>query len=227
MKVIFILHSPFLGQPYSIGCLVYRSVHDSIMANKTKVITSNVIPPAQELNVLKLAFESSAARKILQRIDKNDIISKYNKACRQKGHVRQVESITKGEPTTPPTTYPTIFQLVRDCSMKPSLDHQYRVKDLLLDNIVVIVLQKFEDYLSREEVNNLAKLNSLYQEMVPYVIWLESLEFGKLQEPRIGYTNQEAIQMSHVDMATAAMINYSLHPGMTIRYIKVDNVGKN
>jgi hypothetical protein len=74
--------------------------------------------------------------------------------------------------------------------MKPSLNHQYRVKDLLLDNIAVIVLQKFEDYSSREDVNNLAKLNSLYQKMVPDVFQLRSLEFGKPQEPRIGYANQ-------------------------------------
>ncbi len=33
--------------------------------------------------------------------------------------------------------------------------------------------------------------------------------------------------MSHVDMATAAMINYSLCPGMTIRYIKGEYVGEN
>jgi hypothetical protein len=110
------------------------------MPNKTKVITLNVISTAQELNVLKLAFESSAAPKISQKISINDIISKYNKACRQRGHVGQVASITKGEPTTPPTTYPTIFQLNFNCSMKPSLDHQYQVKDLLLDKIVVIVL---------------------------------------------------------------------------------------
>ncbi len=62
--------------------------------------------------------------------------------------------------------------------------------------------------------------------MVPDVIWRRSLEFGKLQELRIGYANQEAIQMSHIDMATAAMINYSLHPSMTIRYIKGEYFGK-
>jgi hypothetical protein len=179
------------------------------------------------LNVFKLAFESSAAQKILQRIDKNDIISKCNKACRQKGHVEQVASITKGEPTTPLTTYPIIFRLVHDCLMKPSLDHQYQVKDLLLDNIVVTILQKFKDYLSGEDVNYLAKLNSLYREMVPDVIWLRSLKFNKLQKPCIGYANQEAIQMSHDDIATAAMINHSLHPGMTVKYIKGEYVGKN
>jgi hypothetical protein len=50
------------------------------------------------------------------------------------------------------------------------------------------------------------------------------LEFDKLQEPCIGYTNQEAIQMVCIDMATAAMVNYSLHPGMTIMYIKGEYV---
>jgi hypothetical protein len=49
----------------------------------------------------------------------------------------------KGEPTTPPTTYPTVFQLVCDCLMEPSLDHQYQVEDFLLDNVVVILLQNF------------------------------------------------------------------------------------
>jgi hypothetical protein len=32
--------------------------------------------------------------------------------------------------------------------------------------------------------------------------------------------------MSRIDMATAAMINYSLYPGMTIRYIKGEYVGE-
>ncbi len=73
---------------------------------------------------------------------------------------------------------------------------------------------------------NLAKLNSFYREMVPDVIRLRSLEFRELHEPHIGYANQEAIQMLHVDMAKAAMINYSLHPGMTIRFIKGEYVGE-
>ncbi len=33
--------------------------------------------------------------------------------------------------------------------------------------------------------------------------------------------------MSRIDMVTAAMINYSLHHGMTIRYIKGEYVSKN
>ncbi len=85
---------------------------------------------------------------------------------------------------------------------------------------MVILLQNFKACFSKEDVINLAKLNSFYQQMVPNIIRLRSLEFGELIELHIGFANQKAIQMSHVDMATAALINYSLHPGMTIRFIK-------
>ncbi len=92
---------------------------------------------------------------------------------------------------------------------------------------MVILLQNFKAYFSKEDVIILAKLNSFYQELVPNVIRLRSLDFGELCEPRIGYTNQEAIQTSRVNMATAAMINYSLHPGKTISFIKGEYVGEN
>jgi len=49
---------------------------------------------------------------------------------------------------------------------------------------------------------------------------LSTLDFSSLREPRIGYADQLEIQMSRVDMATAGIIHYSLHPGMLIRYVK-------
>jgi hypothetical protein len=50
------------------------------------------------------------------------------------GTISKVSTIKKGEPNTTPTNYPTIAQLICDCSMKPSLDHQYRVEDLDLNS---------------------------------------------------------------------------------------------
>jgi hypothetical protein len=52
------------------------------------------------------------------------------------------------------------------------------------------------------------------------------LNFSSLKEPRIGYRDQQEIQMSRIDMATAGMIHFSLHTGMLIRYVKGKNVGK-
>jgi len=46
-------------------------------------------------------------------------------------------------------------------------------------------------------------------------------------EPRLGYVEQTMIQFSRVNMATACAVHYSLHPGMIIRYIKGEYIGKN
>ncbi len=63
--------------------------------------------------------------------------------------------------------------------------------------------------------------------MVHDVMRLKGMDFLKLREPRIGYAKQKKIQQSRVDMATAAMNHYFLHPGMLIRYIKGKYVGEN
>ncbi len=65
-------------------------------------------------------------------------------------------SSNKGEPTNKPTTHPTIAQLVRDCQMKPSLNHQYRVDDLVLQNIIVILLRESNGFLSPIDIKNLS-----------------------------------------------------------------------
>jgi hypothetical protein len=53
------------------------------------------------------------------------------------------------------------------------------------------------------------------------------IDFSKLREPKIGYSNQQEIQSLRVDLATAGMIYYSLHPGMLIRYVKGEYIGEN
>jgi hypothetical protein len=86
----------------------------------------------------------------------------------------------KGEPTTKPINYPTISQLVRGCSMKPSLNHQYMVSDLSLNNVIVEVLKSSESFLRDEDVANLAEINSLCREMVHDVVELRTLVFYQL-----------------------------------------------
>jgi hypothetical protein len=47
-----------------------------------------------------------------------------------------------------------------------------------------------------------------------------------LIKPRTGYSDQQEIQSSQVDLATAGMIYYSLRPGMLIRFAKGEYVGE-
>ncbi len=69
-------------------------------------------------------------------------------ACCKNGTISNLITIKKGKPTTTPTYYPTIAQLIRDCLMKLSLDHQYQVKDLNLNNIINVLLKFSKLYLT-------------------------------------------------------------------------------
>ncbi len=132
------------------------------------------------------------------------------------GYSNQVTTANKGELTHLLTTYPSIYQLVRGCSMKPDKSHQYRVQDLALEDIIVIVLKSVDVFLSDTCIKKLHCLNLLFNEMTTDICRLRTLDFSSLREPRIGYVDQQEIQMSRIDMATAGMIHYSLHPGMLI-----------
>jgi hypothetical protein len=150
------------GKPNSLGCSVYSSIHDSIKANNSR-FTSNQVPNACQVSSLKAACSNSSAPKLSQAINKNAIIAEYTKSCHQKGTLSKVTTIKKGEPATKPTNYPTISQLVHGCSMKPSLNHQYVVLDVVLDNVIVELLKPSESFLMDEDVANLSKVNCLYQ----------------------------------------------------------------
>ncbi len=120
----------------------------------------------------------------------------------------------------------SIFQLVRDCSMKPDASHYYRVQDLRFENVIVIVLKPVEGYLSDTCIKKLHCLSRLFNEMTTDVCRLRNMNFSELKKPRIGYADQLNIQASRVDLATAGIIHYLLHPGMLIRYVKGEYGGK-
>jgi hypothetical protein len=76
---------------------------------------------------------------------------------------------------------------------EPSLDHQYQVGNLNLENIIVVLLKSSKSYLTDEDNSSLSNFNALYKEMVNDLVKLKTLDFSKLQEPRIGFTEQDAI----------------------------------
>ena len=192
-----------------------------------KKLTSKLAPDARHVHSLKEACLNSSGPKLSEPIDKNSVIAEYDASCVKRGIKDIVSTAKKSEPTTIPITYPTIAQLVRDCSMKPSLNHQYRVSDLCLDNVIVELIKSSESFLTNEDIMSLSEVNSLYREMTHDVTNLRMVDFTRLKEPRIGYAEQTEIDPIRVDMATACAIHYSLHPGMVIRYLKGEYVGEN
>ena len=151
-----------LGQPESLLCCsVYSSIHDSIMPSK-KSLTSNLAPDARGVQLLQEACLNSSGPKLFDPINKNAIISEYNASCQKRGIKYIVSTAKRGKPTAEPIIHPSIAQLVCGCSMKTSLNHQYRVSDLCLDNVIVQLLKSSESLLTNEDVMNLTNVNSSY-----------------------------------------------------------------
>ncbi len=86
------------------------------------------------------------------KIDKNSILTAYGKSCHIKGFYNQETSTTvKGELQSTPS-YPPHHCLIINCKMKPSLDHQYEVSIVSLDNIIVLVVKNYEKYFWRLKI---------------------------------------------------------------------------
>ena len=151
------------------------------MPSKLK-LTSKIAPNVQQVNTLKVVCFDSTGPKLSDPIDKNAIISEYNVSCQKHRIKERVKTIKKGEPTTKPTGYPTILQLVRGCSMKPSQNHQYRVKDLKLDHVIVELFKSSRSFLADKDITNVSEVNSLYREMIGDVAELKELDFCTLRE---------------------------------------------
>jgi len=142
---------------------------------------------------LKEVCLNSSGPKLSDPINKNTIIAEYDMSCQKQGIKNIVSTARKGEPTTIPIIYPSITQFVRGCSMKPSLNHQYQVSDLCLDNVIIELIKSSESFLTNEDIMSLSEVNSLYQEMTHDVTNLRMVDFTRLKEPRIGYAEQTEI----------------------------------
>ena len=110
--------------------------------------------------------------------------------------------------------------------MRPSLDLQYRVKDLSIENVLVFIIRNHEAYLSSQDITSLKQINTLFEEMISDVIELRSIDFSPLKIPRLNYADQQSICPNRVTLATAGLIYYGLHPGMLVRYLKGEYVGE-
>jgi hypothetical protein len=58
-------------------------------------------------------------------IKKNEILSNYKLSCKSKGITSQVSASTNKGENQPLQSYPSNFNLIKKCTKKPSLNHQY------------------------------------------------------------------------------------------------------
>ena len=93
-----------------------------------------------------------------------------------------------------PKKYPSNPYLIKNCTMKPSLDHQYWVDDLHFESVVIFIIKKIkESFLSSKDIYNLKQFNETYSSMILDIERLHHLDLSALKNPRLYYATQECI----------------------------------
>ncbi len=103
--------------------------------------------------------------------------------------------------------------------MRPSLGKWYQVGDLHLYNVITTIIKECRVIFSKEDVSNLCMVNKDFANIVPKVLrWLQ-VNFTPLQDPHLGYEQQDHINPYHVEMASTAMIHFGLVPGKFVCFL--------
>jgi hypothetical protein len=81
-------------------------------------------------------------------------------------------------------------------------------------------------FLMADNLERLESLNRIYRKMIDDVQQLQFIDFTSLKLLRLDYAEQTEISGKRVDQATACAIHYGLIPGMVIRFLMGEYVGK-
>ena len=104
-------------------------------------------------------------------------------------------------------------------SMRPELDKGYRVEDLNIYHIIVIVLREHLDSCTLTDVAWLCSVNKTFAEVLPKIAQWRSLHFSPLCEPHLDYEAQTSIDPHRVEMASTAMLHFGMDPGKFVRWM--------
>jgi hypothetical protein len=110
--------------------------------------------------------------------------------------------------------------------MRPSFDKCYQVADLHLYNIITTIIKECRVSFSKEDISNLWLVNKDFATIVPKVLCWLRVDFTPLQDPRLGYEQQDHIDPHLVEMASAAMIHFGLDPGKVVRFLLGECTGQ-
>jgi hypothetical protein len=98
--------------------------------------------------------------------------------------------------------------------MRHSLHKWYQVGDLHLYNVITAIIKECRVSFLKEDISNLCLVNKYFANIVPKVLHWLRVDFTTLQDPCLGYEQQEDhINPYRVEMASTAMIHFGLDPG--------------
>jgi hypothetical protein len=100
------------------------------------------------------------------------------------------------------------------------------VGDLHLYNVITTIIKECRIIFSKEDISRLCLVNKDFAKFVPKVLpWLR-VNFTPLQDPRLGYKQQDHINPYCVEMASVAMIHFGLDPGKFVRFLLGEYTGQ-
>ncbi len=87
--------------------------------------------------------------------------------------------------------------------------------DLHLYNAITTIIKECRVIFSKEDLSNLCLVNKT---VLKELHWLR-VDFTPLQDPRLGYKQQDHIDPYRVEMASAGMIHFGLDPGKFVCFL--------
>ncbi len=110
--------------------------------------------------------------------------------------------------------------------MRPSLNKWYQVGDLHLYNVTTTIIKECRVSFSKEDISNLYLVNKDFVNIVPKVLLWLRVDFTPLQDPNLGYKQQDHFNPYRMEMASAAMIHFGLDPGKFLRFLLGEYTGQ-
>ncbi len=98
--------------------------------------------------------------------------------------------------------------------------------DLHLYNVITTIIKECRVSFSKEDLSNLCLVNKDFANIVLKVLHWLRVYFTPLQDPHLGYKQQDHIDPHHMEMASAAMIHFGLDPSKFVRFLSGEYIGQ-
>ncbi len=186
------LHQPSPTDAYDVNSKIVTLLHTSDSVTASHDMSSNN----------SIIVEGTQEKKCILTVYQEKIGSRYPESIitRKKGNISNNTSL-------------------HHARMRPSLDKWYQVGDLHLYNVITTIIKECRVSFSMEDISNLHLVNKDFANILSKVLrWLH-INFTPLQDPCLGYEQQDHTNSYCVEMASAAMIHFGLDPGKFVRFL--------
>ena len=156
----------------------------------------------------------------------DEILAEYQQNCGQYLSEPLVSSAQGKPPSSLPTIHPSRQQLYRESNLKPRASAYFRVQDLTLDEIVLVLMHPDSVGLfDCKSLRAIASLNHAYHTLSKEMNRLRNLDFSSLRQPRLDYASQTEISEERIDMTSACFMHYKGDTGLLVRYLGHEYTG--